>query len=103
MPEQASIESELSQLGTTAALSPTDDAQVNDSGADVAKEAAPSDVVLIDCRNTYESDIGHFRGAIRPDTRNFAEFPRWVQVRHVPCVLFCFGGGGGVPRDRDFV
>eukprot|EP00750_Incisomonas_marina_P002737 INCI12584.3.p1 GENE.INCI12584.3~~INCI12584.3.p1 ORF type:complete len:548 (-),score=90.91 INCI12584.3:32-1606(-) len=94
LPEQANIESESSQLQTSA-LSAATDAEVNAS-ADV-EEAAPSDVVLIDCRNTYESDIGHFRGAIRPDTRNFAEFPRWVQANKAllkgrKVAMYCTGG-----------
>ena len=33
-------------------------------------------VVLVDCRNAYESDIGHFRGAVRLPTRKFSDFPR---------------------------
>ena len=39
----------------------------------------PDGIVLIDCRNDYESNIGHFEGAVKPDTRNFAEFPKWVE------------------------
>ncbi len=35
--------------------------------------------ILIDVRNDYEYDLGHFRNAVRPDVRNFKEFPRWVK------------------------
>ena len=33
----------------------------------------------LDTRNDYEYDLGHFRGAIRPDIRNFRELPQWVR------------------------
>ena len=35
--------------------------------------------VVLDTRNDYEYDLGHFRGAIRPDIRNFRELPQWVR------------------------
>lgn len=31
------------------------------------------DTVVIDARNDYEYDLGHFRGAVRPDIRSFRE------------------------------
>lgn len=37
------------------------------------------DTVVLDTRNDYEYDLGHFRGAIRPDIRNFRELPQWVR------------------------
>lgn len=37
-----------------------------------------SNVVLLDCRNHYESRIGCFQGAIRPDIRKFSYFPDYV-------------------------
>ena len=33
------------------------------------------DVLVLDGRNNYEYDLGHFRGAIRPDVNSFREFP----------------------------
>src|SRR5699024_6452730 len=33
------------------------------------------DTVVIDARNDYEYDLGHFRGAIRPDIEKFRELP----------------------------
>ena len=33
------------------------------------------DTVVIDARNDYEYDLGHFRGAVRPDIRSFRELP----------------------------
>lgn len=36
-------------------------------------------IVLLDVRNRYESEVGRFRGAICPDIENFYEFPKWVE------------------------
>ncbi|MGC3124184.1 rhodanese-like domain-containing protein, partial [Enterococcus faecalis] len=35
--------------------------------------------VVIDARNDYEYDLGHFRGAVRPDIRSFRELPDWIR------------------------
>lgn len=55
------------------------------------------DTVILDTRNDYEYDIGHFRGAIRPDIRNFRDLPQWVQEnRHLiegkRILTYCTGG-----------
>ena len=36
------------------------------------------DVLLIDTRNTYETAIGMFDGAVDPMTKNFRDFPDWA-------------------------
>lgn len=36
------------------------------------------DVLLIDCRNDYETCIGTFDKAVDPNTKTFREFPKWV-------------------------
>ena len=58
---------------------------------------ARDDVILIDTRNDYEYDLGHFRGAIRPDIRNFRELPQWVRDNKEKfmdkrVVVYCTGG-----------
>ena len=55
------------------------------------------DVVLIDTRNTYETSIGIFRGAIDPQIESFREFPEFVRTQLDPArtprvALFCTGG-----------
>ena len=35
--------------------------------------------IVIDARNDYEHDVGHFKGAIKPNIHNFRELPRWIQ------------------------
>lgn len=53
--------------------------------------------VVIDARNDYEYDLGHFRGAIRPDIKAFRELPAWIQANKDQfidkrVVTYCTGG-----------
>lgn len=55
------------------------------------------DTVVIDARNDYEFDLGHFRGAVRPDIRNFRELPEWIRENKEKfmdkrVVTYCTGG-----------
>ncbi len=55
------------------------------------------DVIILDGRNGYEYDIGHFRGAIRPDITNFKEFPNWIEEnlsehKDKKVIAYCTGG-----------
>ena len=37
------------------------------------------DAVLIDIRNDYEHKLGHFKGALLPEVRNFRDTPEWIR------------------------
>ena len=58
------------------------------------------DVMLIDTRNTYETAIGMFDGAIDPNTTNFRDFPNWAAElakqpaaeRPKKLAMYCTGG-----------
>ncbi|MBP47740.1 MAG: hypothetical protein CMH53_07360 [Myxococcales bacterium] len=55
------------------------------------------DVFLIDTRNTYETEMGTFKGAVDPNTESFGEFPTWVEkhpelTADTPVAMFCTGG-----------
>lgn len=55
------------------------------------------DVVVIDCRNDYEYEIGTFKGAVNPKTETFREFPQYIQQNFDPAknkriATFCTGG-----------
>ncbi|XOQ12400.1 MAG: rhodanese-related sulfurtransferase [Shouchella clausii] len=55
------------------------------------------DTVVIDARNDYEYDVGHFRGAIRPDIKAFRELPDWIrqnkeQFENKRILTYCTGG-----------
>lgn len=55
------------------------------------------DTIVLDARNDYEYDVGHFRGAIRPDIRTFRELPDWVhenkhKLEGKRILTYCTGG-----------
>lgn len=55
------------------------------------------DVIILDGRNGYEYDLGHFRGAVRPDITNFKEFPKWIEEnlsnhKDKKVLAYCTGG-----------
>jgi UPF0176 protein len=57
------------------------------------------DVIVLDGRNGYEYDIGHFHGAIRPDVQSSREFPAWIREHFAPVtdknkliLTYCTGG-----------
>jgi len=56
------------------------------------------DYVMIDVRNNYESHVGHFEGAIKPDVENFYDFPKWLDEaeNNIPkdkkVLMYCTGG-----------
>ncbi|MBE0700874.1 MAG: rhodanese-related sulfurtransferase [Acholeplasmataceae bacterium] len=55
------------------------------------------DTIIIDARNTYEYDLGHFRGALRPNIQTFRELPRWIRenknlLQNKKIMTYCTGG-----------
>ncbi|ARU60682.1 hypothetical protein CBW65_05980 [Tumebacillus avium] len=55
------------------------------------------DVIVIDGRNDYEYDIGHFKGALRPEVKTTKEFPEWVRQnlaehKDKKILMYCTGG-----------
>ena len=59
------------------------------------------DTLVIDTRNSYETAIGTFEGAIDPGTESFREFPQWAETTLRPLMeqngrkriaMFCTGG-----------
>jgi len=55
------------------------------------------DVLLVDTRNEYETQIGTFKGAVDPKTETFREFPEYVKQnfdpeKHKKVAMFCTGG-----------
>ena len=62
---------------------------------------ADPEVVLIDARNTYEVNIGTFKGAVDPQTKSFSELPDWLlqhpklqttDEKKPKVAMFCTGG-----------
>ena len=57
---------------------------------------AGEDVVLLDARNNYESDVGRFAGAVTPALDTFSAWPQAVQklthLKKKKIVTYCTGG-----------
>lgn len=56
-----------------------------------------NETILIDCRNHKEFAVGHFEHAIDPNTKIFAQFPKWVQenksaLKDKKVLMYCTGG-----------
>lgn len=62
------------------------------------KEALEDEnTIVLDARNDYEYDLGHFRGSVRPDIRSFRELPDWIKENKDKfmdkrVVTYCTGG-----------
>lgn len=75
---------------------------VTDCGTHVSAEefnrlAERPDTVIVDMRNHYESEVGHFKGAIRPDVDTFREELQVVEdlmqdQKDKNLLLYCTGG-----------
>lgn len=55
------------------------------------------DVITIDTRNDYEFEMGHFKGAVNPATRNFKQMVKWtadnLDVKsNARVAMYCTGG-----------
>jgi UPF0176 protein len=55
------------------------------------------DVIVIDARNTYETAMGSFAGALDPQLESFGEFPGWLNnqreiTAETRIAMFCTGG-----------
>ena len=60
------------------------------------EKLASEDVVLIDTRNSYETVLGTFEGAVDPEIEKFSEFPEWVDQSGIEkdktVLMYCTGG-----------
>ncbi len=55
------------------------------------------DAVIIDTRNEYESNVGSFKFSIETKTKNFRDFPVWIEknkekLKNKKIGIFCTGG-----------
>ncbi len=55
------------------------------------------DVLVLDVRNDYEYNIGHFKNAINPNVRNFRDLPEWAEqnislLKDKKVLTYCTGG-----------
>jgi UPF0176 protein len=55
------------------------------------------EVISIDTRNVYESEIGTFKNSLKSNTKNFTDFPKWFSknkklMKNKKIAMFCTGG-----------
>ncbi len=67
------------------------------SAKEFNEEMQKSETVIVDLRNHYESEVGHFKGAILPDSDTFRdELPMVLDILKVQkdkkILLYCTGG-----------
>ncbi|WP_298824070.1 rhodanese-related sulfurtransferase [uncultured Planococcus sp.] len=61
------------------------------------KQMQEQDTIVLDARNDYEYDLGHFRNSVRPDIENFRDLPEWIrdnkeQFEGKKILTYCTGG-----------
>lgn len=67
------------------------------TAAEINEYVDDPDAVVVDMRNAYESEIGHFEGAIKPDVDTFREelkmAPELLRIhQNKKIALYCTGG-----------
>lgn len=67
------------------------------SAPEVNKLLDKEDTIVVDMRNHYESEVGYFEGAIRPDITNFRDLLPAVEEmladqKEANIVMYCTGG-----------
>ena len=60
-------------------------------------ESKHSNLVILDARNNFESAIGAFQGAIKPDIEHFRDFPAFIDqnpdlFKDKQVLMYCTGG-----------
>jgi len=94
------IKKEIVTMGING-INPSQDNGTYIDSADWNKLIKNQNTIVIDTRNNYEVSIGTFKNSINPNTRNFREFPRWVDDQldsHLEnkestnIAMFCTGG-----------
>jgi len=94
------IKKEIVTMGVPE-LNPSQDNGTYIDSANWNKLIKNKNTIVIDTRNHYEVSIGTFQNSINPNTRNFSEFPKWVDDHldsHLEdkdstnIAMFCTGG-----------
>jgi UPF0176 protein len=94
------IKKEIVTMGVNE-INPSQDNGTYIDSANWNKLIKNQNTIVIDTRNHYEVSIGTFQNSINPNTRNFSEFPRWVDdhldshlenKESTNIAMFCTGG-----------
>ncbi len=94
------IKKEIVTMGVDEIYPPQDNGTYVDT-ANWNKLIKNRNTLVIDTRNHYEVSVGTFKNSINPNTRNFSEFPNWIDDHlgsHIEnkestnIAMFCTGG-----------
>jgi len=94
------IKKEIVTMGVPE-INPSENNGTYIDSADWNKLIKNQNTIVIDTRNHYEVSIGTFQNSINPNTRNFSEFPKWVDdhleshlenKESTKIAMFCTGG-----------
>ena len=72
------IKKEIVTMGVPE-INPSQDNGTYIDSANWNKLIKDQNTIVIDTRNHYEVSLGTFQNSINPNTRNFSEFPKWVE------------------------
>jgi predicted sulfurtransferase len=93
------VKNEIVNLGLDPSIAPAKEAGIHLEPTQAHELIAqkPDDLVIIDCRNPYESAIGTIPGALRPDGAHFRDFPAYIdnnleQFANKQVLMYCTGG-----------
>jgi len=91
------VKNEIVNLGLSNDINPHELTGTYLEPKDYFEKLQDPNVVIVDARNDYEYDLGHFKNAIKPDIKNFREIPSWFrkhkQLFEGKTVLtYCTGG-----------
>ena len=94
------IKNEIVTMGVPE-INPSKDAGTYINSSAWNKLIKDQKTLVIDTRNHYEVSIGSFKDSINPNTKNFSEFPEWVDnnldkhlgnANYKNIAMFCTGG-----------
>lgn len=91
------IKAELVNLKLDEDINPNELTGRRLSPPEFMEQLGQDNVVVLDGRNYYEYDLGHFRNAIRPEVKTFREFPEWIRENRElfegrKILTYCTGG-----------
>ena len=94
------IKKEIVTMGVSE-INPSQDSGIYVDSINWNKLIKNKNTIVIDTRNHYEVSLGTFQNSINPNTRNFSEFPKWVDdhldshlenKESTNIAMFCTGG-----------
>lgn len=88
---------EIVHLGLEDDINPNELTGTYLSPKEFYEQMQQEDTIVLDARNDYEYDLGHFRGSVRPDIRNFRDLPQWIKdnkdkLEGKKILTYCTGG-----------